>query len=102
MHAEKTAVNDFLDGLRTPAQIADQISAATGVAVAARTVWEKAKRLGIGKKIGRQPMIHVDDILKLLMDEKSAKQEARLNALSNRRLAASLRKLSSKKRRRPA
>tara|TARA_R110002020_G_scaffold53905_8_gene150514 strand:- start:37077 stop:37352 length:276 start_codon:yes stop_codon:yes gene_type:complete len=59
----------LLSGLRSPDEIAKQISEATGVPVTGRTVWERAIRLGIAKKMGRTPLIHVDDIPALLVYE---------------------------------
>lgn len=56
----------LIAGLRTPDDIAKQITAATSVPMTGRTVWERARRLGIGKKMGRTPMIHIDDISALL------------------------------------
>ena len=60
---------ELLDGLLTPEDIASRIKAASGVTIAPRTIWEKAKRLGVSKKIGRSRLIHVDDIPGLLENE---------------------------------
>lgn len=60
---------EFLDGLLTPEDIASRIEAASGVTISPRTIWEKAKRLGVSKKIGRSRLIHVDDIPRLLESE---------------------------------
>jgi len=59
----------LLSGLRTPDDIAKQISEDAGTPMTGRTVWDRAKRLGLGKKMGRTPMIHVDDIPELLVVE---------------------------------
>ncbi|PWE52421.1 hypothetical protein DEM27_31230 [Metarhizobium album] len=59
-------MTDFLDTLRTPEDIAEHISRATGVTMTGRTVWEKARRLGIAKKLGRSMFIAIDDIPLLL------------------------------------
>ncbi|WEX76862.1 hypothetical protein PYH37_005213 [Sinorhizobium numidicum] len=64
------SVDDFLDGLLTPEEIARRITASSGVHMTARTVWEKAKRLGVAKKIGRSPLIHLSDVPRLLEVEK--------------------------------
>lgn len=42
-----------------------------------RTVWERARRVGIAKKMGRTPMIHVDDIPALLKDRKPERTHIR-------------------------
>lgn len=62
-------MTDILDNLRTPQQIAERISAASGLHITARTIWEKARRIGIGKKVGRSMLISVDDIPSLLKEE---------------------------------
>lgn len=43
----------ILDTLLTPEQIAERIQASTGVVVTPRTIWEKARRVGVSLKIGR-------------------------------------------------
>lgn len=71
---------DLLDNLRTPQQIAERISASSGIHVTGRTVWEKARRLGIAKKIGRSMLVSVDDIPLLLKEEtKADKRQHREN-----------------------
>ncbi|KAA9386923.1 hypothetical protein [Neorhizobium galegae] len=62
-------MTDILDNLLTPQQIAERIKASAGVTLATRTIWEKARRIGVAKKIGRSMLIHVDDIPKLLEPE---------------------------------
>lgn len=74
-------MTDLLDNLRTPQQIAERISASTGVHITARTVWEKAKRVGIGKKIGRTMLVSVDDIPRLLKEETKTGRRDRLTAI---------------------
>ena len=59
----------LLDKLRTPDQIADRITASSGIHLTGRTVWEKARRLGIAKKIGPSMLISIDDIPLLLKEE---------------------------------
>ncbi|MBM7045216.1 hypothetical protein [Rhizobium lusitanum] len=61
---------DLLAGLLTPDEIAERISASSGIHLTGRTVWEKAKRLGIAKKIGRSMLIAIDDIPALLQEER--------------------------------
>ncbi|MBB3743758.1 hypothetical protein FHX10_003257 [Rhizobium sp. BK591] len=71
---------DLLDNLRTPQQIAERISASSGIHVTGRSVWEKARRLGIAKKIGRSMLVSVDDIPLLLKEEtKADKRQHREN-----------------------
>lgn len=53
----------------TPEEVARRITESSGVHFAGRTVWEKAKRIGIAKKIGRTPLIAVSDIPLLLQEE---------------------------------
>ncbi|MGO4196904.1 hypothetical protein AB4Z13_16235 [Rhizobium sp. YAF28] len=65
-------MTDLLDNLRTPQQIAERITESTGVRITARTVWEKAKRLGVAKKIGRSMLVSVEDIPRLLKEETNA------------------------------
>ena len=67
-----------LDRLLTPGEIARRITASCGVHMTGRTVWEKARRIGVAKKMGRTPLIATDDIALLLEDEtKSEKRELR-------------------------
>jgi|GEM_PF-2021651 len=62
--------NDFLDGLLTPEEIARRITASSGVKMTARTVWDKARRIGVAKKIGRSMLISIEDVPALLREEK--------------------------------
>lgn len=71
-----------LDGLITPEEIARRITASSGIPVTARTVWEKARRLGIAKKIGRSPLISIEDIPALLQEERKADRIERLRERS--------------------
>ncbi|RVL72903.1 hypothetical protein CN135_28800 [Sinorhizobium meliloti] len=61
--------DDCLDSLLTPEEIARRITESSGVHVSARTVWEKARRIGVAKKIGRSMLISVDDVPALLIEE---------------------------------
>lgn len=86
-------MTDPLDNLVTPDRIAERISASSGIHLTGRTVWEKAMRLGIAKKIGRSMLISVDDIPLLLKEEtKQDKREQLANKTAdfkmNRNLAA--------------
>ncbi|MGO8172724.1 hypothetical protein ACC764_19710 [Rhizobium ruizarguesonis] len=86
-------MTDGLDSLFTPDKIAERISAASGIHLSGRTVWEKAKRLGIAKKIGRSMLISAADIPLLLKEEtKADKRQQRQNKTAdfqqNRNLAA--------------
>jgi hypothetical protein len=74
-------MTDLLDNLRTPQQIAERIKAASGAHITARAVWEKARRLGIAKKIGRSMLISVDDIPLLLEEETKTGRRERLTAI---------------------
>ncbi|GAA3074874.1 hypothetical protein GCM10010520_22510 [Rhizobium viscosum] len=65
-------MTDILDNLRTPQQIAERSTAATGVHITARTVGEKARRFGIAKKIGRSMLASGDNIPLLLKEETKA------------------------------
>ncbi|MGW9949818.1 hypothetical protein J2W92_005169 [Rhizobium leguminosarum] len=89
-------MTDLLDNLRTPLQIAERIKASSGAHITARTVWEKAKRLGLAKKIGRSMLISADDIPLLLKEEtKSDKRQQRENKTADfkqKRNLATLRK----------
>ncbi|WHO79672.1 hypothetical protein [Rhizobium leguminosarum] len=89
-------MTDVLDNLRTPQQIAERISASSGIHLTGRTVWEKAKRIGIAKKIGRSMLISAADI-PLLLEEvtKADKRQQRENKTADflqRRNLAALRK----------
>lgn len=65
-----------LDRLVSPDEIARRITASSGVPLTARTVWEKARRIGVAKKIGRSMLIAIDDIPALLKEEnKKARRE---------------------------
>lgn len=89
-------MTDILDNLRTPQQIAERITASAGVHITARTVWEKARRLGIAKKIGRSMLVSVDDIPLLLREETKADKREQLAEttapLQKKRALAALRK----------
>lgn len=61
----------ILDSLLTPEEIARRITTSSSVHVSARIVWEKARRIGVAKKIGRSPLISAEDIPLLLQEEKS-------------------------------
>lgn len=71
--------NDALiDRLLTPEEIARRITASCGIQMTGRTVWEKARRIGIAKKIGRTPLIAIDDIpLLLKAEDKTEKRGGR-------------------------
>lgn len=62
--------NDLLNSLLTPEEIARRITASSGAHITARTVWEKAKRIGVAKKIGRSMLISIEDVPALLREEK--------------------------------
>jgi hypothetical protein len=62
-----------LDDLLTPDEIARRITASSGVNMTGRTVWEKARRIGVSKKIGRSMLISAVDIPALLQEEKKSK-----------------------------
>jgi hypothetical protein len=77
-------MTDGLDSLVTPDKIAERISAASGIHLTGRTVWEKAKRLGVAKKIGRLRLISTADIPLLLKEEtKADKRQQRENKTGN-------------------
>jgi hypothetical protein len=59
----------LLDKYLTPDQIAERINATAGVPLTGRTVWDKAKRIGVAQKIGRSMLISIDDIPLLLKME---------------------------------
>jgi transposase len=65
-----------LDRLVTPEEIAGRISSSSGVSMSARTVWEKARRVGVSRKIGRAMLISIDDIPELLKEEKTKWQKS--------------------------
>ncbi|MBY3183345.1 hypothetical protein HFO24_16965 [Rhizobium laguerreae] len=89
-------MTDGLDSLVTPDKIAERISAASGIHLTGRTVWEKAKRLGIAKKIGRSMLISTADIPLLLKEETKAdkrqQREDKTAELHQKRNLAALRK----------
>ncbi|WSG73070.1 hypothetical protein U8P80_16165 [Rhizobium beringeri] len=86
-------MTDLLDNLRTPQQIAERITASSGIHLTGRTVWEKAKRLGIAKKIGRLMLISADDIPLLLKEETKEDNRDRLMAVrTGEQTMATLRK----------
>ncbi len=74
-------MTDLLDNLRTADQIAERITASTGTHITARTVREKARRLGVAKKIDRSMLISVDDIPLLLKEETKAGRRERPTAI---------------------
>jgi hypothetical protein len=78
----------LLDGLLTPDEIARRITASSGIHLTGRTVWEKAKRLGIAKKIGRSMLVSIDDIPALLQEETKASKIDRLHERSTMNGAA--------------
>lgn len=67
-------MSTLLDKLLTPEEIARRITASSGVQLTALTVREKARRLGIAKKIGRSPLISIEDIPALLQEERKAEK----------------------------
>jgi len=89
-------MTDLLDNLRTAQQIAERITESTCAHITARTVWEKAKRLGIAKKIGRTMLVSVDDIPLLLKEETKADKRHQLEEktapLRQKRNLAAIRK----------
>lgn len=58
-----------IDQVITPEEVARRIAKTSGVAMTARTVWDKALRLGVAKKLGRSRLILVSDIPELLQIE---------------------------------
>mgnify|MGYP007085786611 CR=1 FL=1 len=68
----------FLDGLLTPEEIARRISASSGAHITGRTVWEKARRIGVAKKIGRTPLVSIDDLPLLLKEEDKLGRRSRM------------------------
>ncbi|MDX1195290.1 hypothetical protein GOL96_29790 [Sinorhizobium medicae] len=93
--------NDFLDGLLTPEEIARRITASSGVHMTARTVWEKARRIGVAKKIGRSPLIHLSDVPRLLEEETKSERRAHLTRITTGPAALSILQKARKKRARP-
>ncbi len=93
--------DDFLDGLLTPKEIARRITASSGVETTARTVWEKARRLGVAKKIGRSPLIHLSDVPRLLEEETKSERRAHLARITTGPAALSILQKARKKRARP-
>ncbi len=77
-------VPTILDSLLTPEEIARRITASSGVHMTARTVWEKARRIGVAKKIGRAMLVAVDDIPLLLKEETKTERLDRLRNKSSR------------------
>lgn len=69
-----------LDRLVSPDEIARRITASSGVLLPTRTVWEKANRIGVARKIGRSLLISIDDIPALLKQED---KKAHLNEKAN-------------------
>jgi len=84
----------LLDQVITPTEAARRIQASSGVAVSARTIWEKARRIGIAKKLGRDCFLLISDIPKL-MEPESAPRGKRRGRIDS--TAAVIRLLRSKK-----
>ncbi|MDW9463107.1 hypothetical protein GOA57_24925 [Sinorhizobium meliloti] len=95
------SVDDFLFGLLTPEEIARRITASSGVETTARTVWEKARRIGVAKKIGRSPLIHLSDVPQLLEEETKSEMRAHLTRITTGPAALALLQKARKKRTRP-
>ncbi|RVH50670.1 hypothetical protein [Sinorhizobium meliloti] len=93
--------NDFLDSLLTPEEIARRITASSGVKMTARTVWEKARRIGVAKKIGRSPLIHLSDVPRLLEEETRDERRRRRSRIRTGADALSILQKARKKRVRP-
>lgn len=91
-------VPTILDCLLTPEEIARRITASSGVHMTARTVWEKARRIGVAKKIGRAMLVAVEDIPLLLKEETKAEKRERLIKKSNRPDALTMLRQARKKR----
>ncbi len=68
----------LLDGLLTPDEIARRVTASSGAKITGRTVWEKARRIGVAKKIGRTPLISIDDLPLLLQKEEKRERRSRI------------------------
>ncbi|NTF80530.1 hypothetical protein [Rhizobium rhizogenes] len=68
----KLMTNTTAFDVLTPEEIARRITESSGVQMTGRTVWEKARRLGIAKKLGRSMLIAIDDIPQLLQIEKTS------------------------------
>ncbi|HEV7305188.1 hypothetical protein [Ensifer sp.] len=90
--------DDLLDGLLTPEEIARRITASSGVHMTARTIWEKARRIGVAKKIGRAMLVAVEDIPALLKEESKTEKRERLIKKSNRPDALAMLQRARKKR----
>jgi len=80
----ETVAPTILDGLLTPEEIARRITASSGVNITARTIWEKARRIGVARKIGRAMLIAVEDIPLLLKEETKSEKRERLMLKSSR------------------
>jgi hypothetical protein len=81
IHEGKQMTIALLDKYLTPDQIAERINATAGVPLTGRTVWDKAKRIGVAQKIGRSMLISIDDIpLLLKMENKREQIEAKISA----------------------
>lgn len=93
-----TETRTLIDGLLTPEEIARRITASSGVHMTARTVWEKARRIGVAKKIGRAMLVAVEDIPLLLKDETKAEKRERLIKKSSRPDALTMLRQARKKR----
>lgn len=94
----RTETRTILDGLLTPEEIARRITASSGVHITGRTVWEKARRIGVAKKIGRAMLVAVEDIPLLLKEETKAEKRERLIEKSGRPDALTMLRQARKKR----
>ncbi|NRQ15591.1 hypothetical protein [Ensifer sesbaniae] len=88
----------ILDGLLTPEEIARRITASSGAHITGRTIWEKARRIGVAKKIGRTPLISIEDIPLLLNEETKTERLDRLKNKSSRPDALTMLRQARKKR----
>ncbi|MGO4619960.1 hypothetical protein AB4Z34_33445 [Ensifer sp. 2YAB10] len=88
----------ILDGLLTPEEIARRITASSGAHITGRTIWEKARRIGVAKKIGRTPLISIEDIPLLLNEETKTERLDRLKKKSSRPDALTMLRQARKKR----
>ena len=94
-------IHAYHSNLHAVDEIARRITESSGIHLTGRTVWEKAKRLGLAKKIGRSMLISIDDIPALLQEETKAarierlREKARSNSKDN--ALAVLRRARSKR-----
>ncbi|WP_376742148.1 hypothetical protein [Ensifer canadensis] len=94
----ETTIPTILDSLLTPEEIARRITASSGVHMTARTIWEKARRIGVAKKIGRAMLVAVEDIPALLKEETKTERHERLISKSSRPDALAMLRQARKKR----